>query len=282
MSENGAGKIYNLCSAYPDYTVLLAFGAIGDICYCLYALKAVKELHGKKILVITNGKNAPVVSAFKGVNKTVVLREEESKIFSEAAQDEEFSFFKVTDVSKSVFNCGALKESEYRKFIKAEGETINLNEIIRRSFERKGVAFKPTLPSVNADITRFSGLDFKNTVIINPYSNSMKIGSASLFQDMADELRGRNFTVFTNVTGEQQPLINTHALKCSTTELYMLSQKVKSFISIRSGIVDFCISSGGNFKIYYTDMWDGLFKKAYCLKGWQSGSKVEELGLLKR
>ena len=125
-------------------------------------------------------------------------------------------------------------------------------------------------------------------IVINPFSNSMGDGYIDLWEDIADSLIQKGYILYTNVVGEQKPVKGTLPLKCSIEELYVISSQIPLVISIRSGIVDFCVSSGGDFYVIYFNNSEGLsplvsesMKYIYRLSDWGTNNVIEsyyELG----
>lgn len=95
---------------------------------------------------------------------------------------------------------------------------------------------------------------FKNKIIvINPYSGSMGSGDWTYWEQVSAVLNSKGYIVYTNVIGNQYPISQTYPLRCSISEMYYISSCIPLTISIRSGIIDFCVSSGGSFYVVYFD-----------------------------
>lgn len=124
----------------------------------------------------------------------------------------------------------------------------------------------------------------KNRIcIINPYSTSMDY-SVSLYEKICEELRSRNFIVYTNVVGEQKEIKGSLPLQCSVEELFSIASQIPLFVSVRSGILDFLIPSNVPMFVIY-EMYYALFNgsnpkeiaKNYSLREWCSKGVVHEV-----
>ncbi len=95
-----------------------------------------------------------------------------------------------------------------------------------------------TLPAVpDISLERFDDIDYKRTIIINPYSNFLKITDSRIFDTLTDYLSLQGFIVYTNTTKNQTALKGSRRLECSLEELYGLCKRVKLVVSLRSGII---------------------------------------------
>ena len=87
-------------------------------------------------------------------------------------------------------------------------------------------------------------LDKNKTVVLAPYAvtykNLTQKTSESFWKDIAARLKAKGYIVYTNVNGlEEKPVEGTEPITTTFSELYYISDKVKCFIGIRSGIFDF-------------------------------------------
>lgn len=101
----------------------------------------------------------------------------------------------------------------------------------------------PNVPKVIVNCIEDFQQNKKRIVIINPYSNSMQNEGEELWENIVDDLISDGYLVYTNVMKNQKEIKNTRRLDCSIIELYNICNEIPLFISIRSGIIDFTISS---------------------------------------
>lgn len=112
----------------------------------------------------------------------------------------------------------------------------------------------PLVPKVGINSIEDFQQNKKRIVILNPFSNSMCGDEHYLWETIADNLLSRGYIVYTNVMKHQKEVKGTKRLDCSIVELYNICNEIPLFISIRSGIIDFTISSTCNkFVIWYMD-----------------------------
>ena len=118
--------------------------------------------------------------------------------------------------------------------------------------------------------------DWSRVVVINPYSNSMFVEDMFFWIELIKMLRNDGKKIYTNVVDPQTPLEGTLPLSCSVFEFYNICRKAKLVISIRSGIIDFSISSGGNFFVLWYEHPDEIVgnsvKKLCDLNAWRIGN----------
>ena len=91
-------------------------------------------------------------------------------------------------------------------------------------------------------------LDKDKTVVIVPYAVTyrelMQDLNKNFWKDMAVRLKNKGYTVYTNVNGlDEKPIEGTEPLNATFSELYYISDKVKCFVGVRSGIFDFLAMS---------------------------------------
>ena len=136
----------------------------------------------------------------------------------------------------------------------------------------------PKVPKVKVKAIPDFELRKGRVVVMNPYSNSMGYMDITIYEEMASILRKKGYEVYTNVVGDQQPVKGSQPLDCPIFELYNICNEIPLFISIRSGIIDFCVSakcklfiiSFGLRKFMTND-----FYYTYELKYWQTGNVTE-------
>ncbi len=100
-------------------------------------------------------------------------------------------------------------------------------------------------------------------IVFNPYSNSTK-STFKICQAIADSLKDEGYILYTNVIGKQKVLKGTLPLRCSMYEFNTIAQKIKMFVSVRSGIVDTLYNTNAKvFIIYNHYKW---FRNFYSVK----------------
>lgn len=83
-------------------------------------------------------------------------------------------------------------------------------------------------------------LDVERTIILLPHANTFrKTLNKEFWVNLAQSLKEKNYIVYTNVAGNEKAIEGTEPLKISFAELYYITDKVKCFIGLRSGVFDF-------------------------------------------
>lgn len=139
--------------------------------------------------------------------------------------------------------------------------------------ENESIAY----PVIEWDESSTAIYNSNHVVVINPFSNTLDSSHYDVFEKIACILKEKGYEIYTNVINNQEPISGTKPLRCDIEEFYRISSVVAAVISIRTGLIDFSISSGGNFMVLYDDTWNGSFKTAYGLEGWQPNGKICEL-----
>ena len=107
---------------------------------------------------------------------------------------------------------------------------------------------------INADKKKIAALhkkytlDKKKTIILAPYAVTYYELTNTLnkdfWQNMARLLKDKGYIVYTNVNGlQEKPIEGTEPVTTTFSELYYISDKVKCFVGVRSGIFDFLAMS---------------------------------------
>ena len=105
-------------------------------------------------------------------------------------------------------------------------------------------ADKDTVAALNEKYT----LDKDKTIVLAPYAVTYheltKQTGENFWKDMAKRLKDKGYIVYTNVNGlAEKPIEGTEPLTTTFSELYYISDKVKCFVGVRSGIFDFLAMS---------------------------------------
>ena len=82
------------------------------------------------------------------------------------------------------------------------------------------------------------GFEKGKTIIINPYSNSIKGELTSFWNNLVHELKKLKFEVITYVIGDQKPISGTAGLSSTLNEIIPIAEFCGTVKSIRSGFND--------------------------------------------
>jgi len=248
-------------------TVIVLTTLIGDSIYGLSVLDAYKEKTGKQITVVGNEKLAYVLQSYASIDRLILLpaKDEKYKLIKD--------FLRSPKLSNSALHEGIINANPYLYMEEKKplyyllGTVFGLNEeypITYHALKEQEVVSIPEFEQRKNQI-----------VILNPYSNSVKYVTDSIWNDIADVLTAHNYKVYTNVIGEQVAVKGTEPLRCSLEELYSIACGARMIVSTRSGILDLLIPSGVDILAIYENTRD-KFNKMYALSAWKAKGRIHE------
>lgn len=113
----------------------------------------------------------------------------------------------------------------------------------------------------DSDIT--DEIEEANTVILSPYAKSVIALSEKIWLDIIDDYRSKGYTLYTNVSGDEEALPGTKPLTVQLDEMKSVLEKAGTFIGIRSGLCDVIRTAGCKKIALYPDY-------KYCDTKWKS------------
>lgn len=269
-------KLRAFAKKYPDYIIFVATAGLGDICYALSYLDAMKAKTGKKVLVMVSSYAKELISFYKGIDLQYDLSKREYKLYKELPTTSlGQSVFNNRNVRSNIYTCEAWCFFPFRTLRLLD---VDFFQIIRRAnYELLDDDLKITYPVVpKCNLNYFNIVNWENTILINPHSNFLNT-DPEIFDTIVQILHNKGYDVYTNVSSVYGKILDgTKPLQCNLIELFNILKRIKLFVSVRSGILDFSISSGGNYLVIYDWEEDGLFRKAYNLNDWKTNSIVTE------
>lgn len=276
------GEFAALSRQRGDYIIFNGQCMIGDLCYALCYLDALKKESGKKAAVLTNGYTKGIAACFSGVDRIVTFTE-----------NERFAWIQLAGLHlPNGFNAMSADGAEpfhlidwnIRADVERDGSGLrdaSLPEMHRVFQYRLPETAEMTYPdeALIAEQASLSSYEpFRNAVILNPYALSMPIeGMMPFMEQLAAEWSGRGYTVYTNVVGEQECVRGTLPLRCSVYDFYFAAKVSACVVSARTGLLDFCIHNGARYLTLYKDAWDGRFFPMYTLEAWKTKSRICEM-----
>ena len=83
-------------------------------------------------------------------------------------------------------------------------------------------------------------LNKERTIILLPHAKTFRSTfNKNFWEKVAQRLKEKNYIVYTNVAGDEKPVEGTEPLNITFTELYYITDKVKCFIGLNSGVFVF-------------------------------------------
>lgn len=226
---------------------ILTNSPIGDTVYSMAFIKAFKESHPDKSVVILGYKSRDSIYRLykNSFHKIEYVDSEHKNIMAILRRKALIRILKR-------YNIYSAYPYFYRKVPFNTGETTL--DVIKRdllALEYDANIQLPIVPSqIITSIDNFNEIKSR-VAILNPYSTSMYGIEMGIYEAIAEFLISQGFVVYTNALSTQQTIKNTYRLECSIYELYEICKHIPLVVSTRSGIIDFLISSSCNFYVYY-------------------------------
>ena len=107
-------------------------------------------------------------------------------------------------------------------------------------------------------------LDRRRTIIILPHAKTFKELDESFWEELARRLREKNFIVYTNVNADETVIKGTKPIDLNFSELNYIVDRVKCFIGLRSGALDFLAMTPAQiFSIHKFPQWENDLSMMY-------------------
>jgi ADP-heptose:LPS heptosyltransferase len=258
---------------------------MGDSYILCSLMKAFKKKYGGKIVIITPTKYKDIPKMFKSIDKVIV----HDKIIPHLIIIYLLRFIKVLPrpIKKIVIKIIDSKQGKISFLYKPKEDIAFTNDFFRNFADRLGLnkyTFeKPNRPKKSIYknlVNKFKrlGLKPKRTVILYPVSYSAPLLPNKFWEELAEEIKKKGYTVATNVIGNEKEIKGTIPLYTSIEEKFASAEIAGTVIGIRSGIFD--VISYANCKkiIIYTYALDPSQKKVdYSIKGLPHRGKIKEI-----
>lgn len=109
-------------------------------------------------------------------------------------------------------------------------------------------------------------------IIISPYAGSMEIIASNDWEKIVESAKAKGYQVFCNLAQGQTSIKGSEPLYCRLDELFVYCKNASLFIGLRSGVMDFIISSGVKIIAIY----NGKYQYMYNLKSWNTDNVLCE------
>lgn len=229
--EYGESVISKLKEKYPrHFRVFCPFSALGDVYFCMsYLPYFLEEYNRKEYLVCVAGYAcAKVVALFDDCPIEIMQQKElDAAVQAELYKKDENAFIAHQD-RPYVVN---LSRVLYCKKIPLE--KIYCCGVFGLSWNTKPIS--PTRWNVSASI---NSIKENHAVILSPYAKSVTALPIRIWQDIVSDYQEQGFQVFTNVVGDEEPLVGTKPIAPEICEMKSVVERAGTFIGIRSGICD--------------------------------------------
>lgn len=273
LGANGYRFLSRLKEEESDVVIALTT-LIGD---SVYGLSCIEDFHQhnltRNVIVVGNEKYRALLSSYPYIDKLILLSAK-STTYRHIN-----GFLRTTSLSRFGLAHGVINANPWLYKNLRKGKNIEVFHLLRNSIFRLPEEGKITYHNTSFDMKYLRLTDIspnERIAIINPYSVSLNTSSENIFVDICKTLVENRYTVYTNTVNEQRALPGTKPIKCSIYELYSLACISDLIVSIRSGILDFLVSSNINMFIIYENT-NNAFFNMYQLKAWQCSGKIEEI-----
>lgn len=259
-----------------DEIFLIFDNVLGDMLFALSFLDALSEAHpGKRISVVGSRKFESIMLTYPQISRRI--------LYPQSGLGYRMIRCMLSDVRSQEHG---LEEGIYNtipwKYLRMRhldyyGIRKRLAREIYRIPEDGVITYAGHTPEKVSAIADFEH-NKRMTAVINPYSKSAGF-TEKLYEHFAKRLQAEGFIVYTNVVGDQMPIPGTRPLRCSIEQLYCIVRQIPIFVSVRSGIVDYLMSSGGNFFVVYevTDELSEYVAENFRLDEWKLNASYEEV-----
>lgn len=244
---------------------------IGDVCYALSFLKSFKEYyHYSDITIIGRKQLGGLYELYEGgydkqiyMGEKQILRLTYGLSFIEKFHDWKFS---------NIINTFPLPRD--RRLCKFEQvNALNMTKRIIYGLPEEILPQKPHIkPVSNDDFVKY--MDSGRKIILSPYAQTVPELPLTFWEKLADCLKDKGYSVYTNVAGSQKAIRGTVPLKCSLEEILAYADAADYFIGIRSGIFDLIVSCHCKIVVLYPEYEHAIF---FSLKAWQMNDNIYEI-----
>jgi hypothetical protein len=242
-------------------------GGIGDVCLSLSTLKELKKLNqNKEIIVLAPLHRKEIVSFYSNHAKIVYYSDKNNQIIK--LQKNQVILFLKKNYPNIFFTYTAWLHEPF------DMKQNVINEIWEYGFNIRYIKQELTFPSIDKHSSnKLLESNLFNSIIINKETTSAILENGEIFWNLlTNHLREKGYRVLINSSRNFIDNTGLEFFKCSLSDLYKISSKSLAVISIRSGLLDFLISS--NVALINIMPSNNLFKKYFQLNQWKSNDKL--------
>lgn len=274
----GGVELLRLCYKKKSHEIILVLSnPLGDCVYGLAYADSLRLERNKELSIYSDIRRKSLVESYH-INANVIYLSCDSKDWLRMQYMNGCKWYVLLGKRYGVYNIVPWVVYPFDRY-----EKLSALDLIRdRMFE---ISTNSPIHYPNFSDYRIQAIDGfdqikDRVVVINPYSGSMNKFDSSFFVEVSNKLKENDFIVYTNVVGDQKVVEGTHRLECTVEELYAICDNIPLVVSVRSGIIDLCISAKTNFfVIYFLKKYRNKAKGfwgQYNLSAWKTNN-VEEV-----
>lgn len=248
------------------FYILCPFSALGDVYYAMAYLPGfMKKNHIKDYVVITVGKGCSDIAAMFGCADREVLRQNEMDELVQAVL-----FTRAKD---------AFIAHHDRPYANLLMRALKVKLIPFEVLYRCGVFgleknFAPCHPTILQRYSGYDSMEKGNAVVLSPYAKSVAGVGEQVWREIISYFQRKGAQVYTNVSGEEEPLPGTFPLRVGLMELQSAVEWAGTFIGLRSGLCDVIKEAHCRKVVLFPDCCysDTRWKVAdfFHLEGWEN------------
>ncbi len=134
--------------------------------------------------------------------------------------------------------------------------------------------FVPCQPTVLQHFSGYNSMEKGESVIISPYAKSVAGIGSQVWRKIISHFQQKGTQVYTNVSGDEEPLQGTFPLRVGLMELQSAVEWAGTFIGVRSGLCDVIKEAHCRKIVLFPDCYysDTRWKVAdfFYLEGWEN------------
>ncbi len=257
-------KLKKIQEEVENSALFITSYALGDVIYAMAYLKIWRAQNsGKTVVLIADPKKREVIESYSDYDKVIYYERSTSMGKGVLVHLNGSRFYSFLGRKRGIYN--TIPQQIYG------GRTGRDNLDLMKEYFQIPINSEVTYPHPQkVQIKSIS--DFESNkdriVIINPYSGGRTICECvDLLNRIADVLKRRGYIVFSNIVGDQEPLEGTYPLRCGLLELYSIVDMIPMMVSVRSGIMDWLISTRAKkFVVYNAKIKKGF--ELFALSAW--------------
>ena len=248
------------------FYLLCPFSALGDVYYAMAYLPGfMKKNHIRDYVAITVGRSCSDIAAMFGCTDREVLNQNDMDELVQAVL-----FTRAKD---------AFIAHHDRPYTNLLMRALKVKMIPFEILYRCGVFgleknFVPCQPTMLQHFSGYNSMEKGKSVIISPYAKSVAGIGSQVWRKIISHFQQKGTQVYTNVSGDEEPLEGTFPLRVGLMELQSAVEWAGTFIGVRSGLCDVIKEAHCRKIVLFPDCYysDTRWKVAdfFYLEGWEN------------
>lgn len=228
---------------HPESTInICPYIRSGDVYLISRFLQQDIEVNGANHIIVVSSKSLARVALLLGIT-TEIMTQENVRTSSEWIGFCNANNARVIDANILT------RVGENLHGVNGLSYNIMLN---RMMFPELELLYKPKITqNSNYELLKDYTLDREKTIILSPYANTMAEMPLEYWENIARKLIEQGYVVYTNVAGDQKPVLGTEGIEIPYENVIWCVEQCKAFIGIRSGLCDIISTADCKLLIFY-------------------------------